>query len=1226
MADDESLESSSRPASPVGPLNNIPSTSRQHAYRFAWDSPHRRPGPPSVADTNDSRADFFNQAPKGSLFLGSSISLGGLGATPPEWSSSKHGLNAISTVLNNPYKRGAPPKAHSSLPVLPPADLPRVKRKDFDGYLRSIGPEWEKFERNLQLGREGTAQIDSATGAESSQLARAAKQAPPLSTIPQVYFEESFDLTNPATFAAVTEVAGTNNPLDPGDPAYSGPLLEKMSHYTDTLELHLIREISLRSTSFFAALSNLQDLQTESERCLNRISHLREILKEVDEKGARRGLEVVRLEKRKENLHSVAEGVKVVSGVGEMMNVARGFVGAGDWTEALSVIEGIEGIWEPKPPPTPAKADDKSLPILPNGNGRLAPIPETPTSTSPSHPILPITIPLSSIQAFSSLPSQLQELTFQITESLTRELLLVFKTNLEERIAAPRKAVSPGSKVEDSLPLSLDNTRQLRASSTRLIHGLVRTNGIKDVIVKWRNSIMDVIKSSVKKHLPSSDFDEDESGTTRKSVSERSASLASFLREKSHQDFTVTQNAIYDTLLNCLEGINAQGKVLIEILEEISLPKDLELPSLKSDLSDTLGAAAELANTRASKVLAIRSEQHAALDLTSFVNLFDSTWQFVVACEVICQKMIVGLRGTIVNQARSFLSEFHKERLSRSAKLVEDEQWAVVEVSSVAQHSSDQLVDAAVRDPPEFSLNKPVQTPATNGITKKNGASSSKQLHIEDRTFHVVAATLDVLGLLGDYLRVIINLPLLTTDAMSRVVEFLKAFNSRTCQVVLGAGAMRSAGLKNITAKHLALASQSLSVMIALIPYVRETFRRHLNPKQAVMLIEFDKLKRDYQEHQNEIHSKLVGIMSDRLQVHCKSLPEIDWSLRLSAAPKVNPYMEGLIKDTTTLHKVLFKFLPGPSAEFVMSQVFATINHQLSEEYGKIELPSIDAKERLLSDVRYLRDKLSTLKGVGNSTGMLEIVVTEKRIPGPVSPAPPAKVPSPPPISVTTSQEKTTNVPNPPARTNSVPTPTQSTVRKNPFAGNARISSLLSSVTSVAKSEKPLPSSVTSAATPNLDIKSSSGFFEDKRGIADDSKTSGLLRETEGLGELGSTSSLNVGSVSDSTSAVDVNEVVEQGSKGDDQKGENREGDSGGMEKKSKDDRIVGPNPNPDGESMPHSNGPQLSVSKAEEGGDSQEMSKDGDGAGLDVEEQKAGDGAKSEEDGVEEARSVENE
>ena len=41
-----------------------------------------------------------------------------------------------------------------------------------------------------------------------------------------------------------------------------------------------------------------------------------------------------------------------------------------------------------------------------------------------------------------------------------------------------------------------------------------------------------------------------------------------------------------------------------------------------------------------------------------------------------------------------------------------------------------------------------------------------------------------------------------------------------------------------------ALASQSLSIMFELIPYVRETFRRHLSPKQAVMLVEFDKLKR----------------------------------------------------------------------------------------------------------------------------------------------------------------------------------------------------------------------------------------------------------------------------------------------------------------------------------------------------------------------------------------------
>jgi len=51
--------------------------------------------------------------------------------------------------------------------------------------------------------------------------------------------------------------------------------------------------------------------------------------------------------------------------------------------------------------------------------------------------------------------------------------------------------------------------------------------------------------------------------------------------------------------------------------------------------------------------------------------------------------------------------------------------------------------------------------------------------------------------------------------------------------------------MESIDLTHLALASQSLSIMIVLIPYIRETFRRcRLNPNQVIMLTEFDKLKR----------------------------------------------------------------------------------------------------------------------------------------------------------------------------------------------------------------------------------------------------------------------------------------------------------------------------------------------------------------------------------------------
>lgn len=46
----------------------------------------------------------------------------------------------------------------------------------------------------------------------------------------------------------------------------------------------------------------------------------------------------------------------------------------------------------------------------------------------------------------------------------------------------------------------------------------------------------------------------------------------------------------------------------------------------------------------------------------------------------------------------------------------------------------------------------------------------------------------------------------------------LQVYNSRMCQLVLGAGAMQAAGLKSITAKHLAVSCQCVSTIMELHP------------------------------------------------------------------------------------------------------------------------------------------------------------------------------------------------------------------------------------------------------------------------------------------------------------------------------------------------------------------------------------------------------------------------
>lgn len=64
----------------------------------------------------------------------------------------------------------------------------------------------------------------------------------------------------------------------------------------------------------------------------------------------------------------------------------------------------------------------------------------------------------------------------------------------------------------------------------------------------------------------------------------------------------------------------------------------------------------------------------------------------------------------------------------------------------------------------------------------------------------------------------------------------LQCFNSRTCQLVLGAGAMRIAGLKSITAKHLALSCQCINAQLELHPALAQALSAGLSVSHRALL------------------------------------------------------------------------------------------------------------------------------------------------------------------------------------------------------------------------------------------------------------------------------------------------------------------------------------------------------------------------------------------------------
>ncbi|KAJ1026761.1 hypothetical protein NDA16_002058 [Ustilago loliicola] len=1069
----------------------------------------------------------------------SSLSLSGSGFNSP--SLSLTGFNAVSTVLNNPSKRLHPidPKSSRFPPVTPnhvPADIPKVKKAELDPYLSSVRPEWDRFMRNQSMGRQGKATIeqqqqqqqgrssttDSSYDSEplgkanrrhrptasmaslSADLQavpppQARKRLPNLSAVPQVFFSEEFDLGNPYTFDQVTErykVAASSpseqngNAAPTYDIALNQMLQEKLSYYSDVIEQHLIIEIGQQSSSFFAALENLNDLNAEAESCLHKIDALKSELEIIDEKQAKKGLRVIREQQHRRQLECKQLAVQNVRQVIERRDLVRLLLQQGETEEALELLNKLRSALRRNDNDQDETSTDATI------------IPKA-TSDSAS---TDTRVVLSDLQCLASIPAQLEEMEQTLAGMLEQDLIAILKQDIDSRLVTYRQpgasssstsidyfnkagdepgnrgaaagnlslapnAAASASPLTPSIPPASPFGHSARTLSPAhsdlaariapLVVGLAKTGGIEKVIASYREVAIQAVQETWRDTLssPSTEMAETVRWLLSADLSkyddhENLPAPAARIRDLEHARFLEIGRELFEILIECLRAIDVQCKLVPRVLDQLhssnntsdaktasesgnggdlaangnsmstsTLPAPPTMPqgvptNMPAKLSEVVVASAEQAHTLCARLLALRATTHATLELPPFLVIFQLCWGFVLSSEQLCRKMIVGLRGTVLSQAKGFLANFHRRRIERAAKAVEEETWAQAEVGAEIQSQIRQIVSSAVEDPADFVVTGS-ETQSNSNSDKEQasveaderdstaGTQSAKTLDIEDRQYFVVDASLDVLSLLVDYLKVIINLPLLTTEAMARVVEFLKQFNSRTCQVVLGAGAMRSAGLKNITAKHLALASQSLSIMISLIPYIRETVRRHLSPKQAVMLTEFDKLRRDFQEHQYEIHAKLVAIMSDRLTVHCRTLSAIDWNAVKPSTEATegedakeaepNKYAADLVKETATLHKVLSKYLQAVVVEHVIGQVLRAIDARLAQEFEKIPVQNQVVLDQMQTDVRYLGSKLSTLKHVEWKDEALQQILSTKRV-----------APLPPTVNVTTSAGSST--------------------------------------------------------------------------------------------------------------------------------------------------------------------------------------------------------------------------
>ena len=780
--------------------------------------------------------------------------------------------------------------------------------------------------------------------------------------------------------------------------ATNAVLQEKLSWYMDTVEIHLINSISNASSSFFAALGSLRDLEHEAADSVTRIQKLRRDLAHLDQNMAMGGLEVANLRRRHDNVRKLGRAVEQVAQVVDDARHCENLVEKGQYDDASSAMFRLERLIAGRPDDDNVHVDDGEHDKDERGKR----------------------IDLRSLKALQGFSDGLNHLQLRISKGFETRFLDALLSDLRHHVdkvppnhtlrrwASTFQRQRGEARVQPAPPAYSESTADLRQNLLASLNGLTGSGQTARATAAFRDAVMKEMKNIIRKHLPSSNDDDVKSVTSvstrgggQSSQQDKSAILARNLRALDEDAAEELFTNIYTNVSEALRRLSVQIKVLLDVTSTVHVPLPPQSPvnaggrtsdgqrngsrsprprshSLQDEvnqalaLSSLLGQAVDIAQTQITRVLKVRTEQSVRMPQNPFLRYFMLNRLFADECEAISGRSGTVLKSIVSGQLTAFVHGRGETENLRIANTLDADQWDAKDFDDEHQSVLSRILQGMSSDPPAWSRASRIWEDTTsetaNGTlvsteTSANGHSISdsatankpqtRPAYVDETRYLLVTSAISLLRPLDEFLSLIASIPSISSVAVQALIDLLRTFNSRTSQLVLGAGATRIAGLKNITTKHLALASQALSFVVALVPYMREAVRRHLGAgaNKTELLGEFDKVKRLYQDHQLGIHDKLVEIMTGRATAHVNAMKKIDFDAEATrgSTDSVSPYMETLTKETATLYRVLSRHLSEPDVASIIMQIFKNYKETWTRAFTDARVVTAGGKERYVN-------------------------------------------------------------------------------------------------------------------------------------------------------------------------------------------------------------------------------------------------------------------------------------
>jgi vacuolar protein sorting-associated protein 54 len=816
-------------------------------------------------------------------------------------------------------------------PPLPEGTIPSVSINDFKRYLGAVGKNLEQFEsyRTVDnVGADGETGGDLVRRASSTGTTSAAPPcglAQALVEVPLEYFQEDFSLD-----------WGLIGPLDTLEKQQA--VVDELSSQLDRIETHLTSEIASRYNSFFEASIYIEQLQEDLKSLVDQVAEKRLQTAHVAAEARGASATARTLQRQKQNLLSTLDLVssvqEIVHAKSAMQNSlsAASFAGV-DYTGALEVLHQLEG----------------------SCKGQVM-----------------------NLAAVSGVPEYLARVQAALKDIMVADLVERTRFDIEECVGAVLHSDSNGissTRGEESLENEETAESSLRSpeAMTPLILSLHRINSFQEAVLAVQKdlhrSMATFFLSLVKTFLVTScnNVDQedipDDLEPIALSVALNRCSTEQYMRALHLCVEAVKRYLQHSEEISALLS-NALAQILSSTASSSSLvaTKHQQPTLLTKNASDVIKELshrpAQIAATYWGNLLtswaAIATPDK--LDLPQLGSILDITDVFASATEVHLGKSVAILQGPIQNCCKAAFDLMHASNVALLNGSVESEKWAYAPISDGCVDQLRALGGSLV------SLQNSTSEHSTNGST----TSATTVIEIEGKSFHLTATTQVLFKILHRNLEFAEAVPSFLADTSQRVVELLRTFNSRTCQLILGAGAMQVSGLRSISVKHLAVACHSVRAVLALFPALMSRFVEPVSlPRRTLILKELERTSHDMTVHCTEINNKIIAIMCERLTPMHEFARILTASLgpvaTLTEAPPPSGMAINTIKQLQILADILTNTALVGDKETIMQQVLRNFVSVLTASYDDSEFEVAGLREQAAADLEYILNTIRRL-------------------------------------------------------------------------------------------------------------------------------------------------------------------------------------------------------------------------------------------------------------------------